>query len=94
MTRPGLSSATRPAVTTLLNRVDSVRGAVDTLYRSPAAEHVASTALAALFLMHAADELIASLGLSPADLLQLWREAPDDSAAFEAIVAMIRSQSK
>lgn len=94
MARPGLSSTTRPAVTTLLNRVVGVRGAIDTLYRSPAAENVASTALAALFLMHSASELIESLGLDPQDIMTLWRTTPDDAATLEQIVALIRSKSK
>lgn len=94
MTRPGLSSATRPAVTTLLNRVVGVRGAVDTLYRSPAAEHVADTALAAFILMEAASELIESLGLDPKTIAAQWSSTPDDSLFRENLVAYIRSQSK
>ena len=94
MTRPGLSSATRPAVTTLLNRVAGVRGAVDTLYRSPAAEHVAATALSALLVMHAAGELIETLGLTPQDVTQLWNNSSDDAEVIERLTLHIRSQSK
>lgn len=94
MTRPGLSSATHPAVTTLLNRVAGVRGAVDTLYRSPAAEHVAATALAALLVMHAAGELIETLGLTSQDVAQFWNSSCDDAAVIERLVLHIRSQYK
>jgi hypothetical protein len=94
MTRPGLSSATRPAVTTLLNRVVGVRGAVDTLYRSPAAEHVAATAFAALLVMHAAGELIETLGLNPQDVTQLWNSSCDDDVGIKRLTLHIREQYK
>ena len=94
MARPGLSSAIRPAVTTLLNRVSGVRGAVETLYRSPAAEHVAATALSALLVMHAAGELIETLGLTPQDVTQLWNSSPDDAAVIERLTLHIREQYK
>ena len=94
MTRPGLSSTTGPSVTTLMNRVAGVRGAVDILYRSPAAEHVAATALSALLVMHAAGELIESLGLNPQDVTQLWNSSCDDNVVIERLVLHIREKSK
>lgn len=94
MTRPGLSSATGPAVSALMARVGGVRGAADTLYRSPAAEHVAATALSALLVMHAAGELIESLGLNPQDVMQLWNSSFDDKTVIERLVLHIREKSK
>ena len=94
MTRPGLSSTTGPAVTTLLNRVAGVQGAVETLYRSPAAEHVAATALSALLVMHAAGELIETLGLTPQDVTQLWNSSCDDAAVIKRLTLHIREQYK
>ena len=78
----------------MLNRVVGVRGAVDILYRSPAAEHVAATALAALLVMHAAGELIETLGLTPQDVTQLWNSSPDDDVLLERLILHIREQSK
>ena len=69
-------------------------GAVETLYRSPAAEHVAAAALAALLVMHAAGELIETLGLNPQDVTQLWNNSSDDAEVIERLTLHIRSQYK
>ena len=44
--------------------------------------------------MHAAGELIETLGLTPQDVTQLWNNSSDDAEVIERLTLHIRSQSK
>ncbi len=86
---PGLSSDTRPAWARVDRGFNDLLRSVADVMASPAAEHVAQTALQAAKLQRELDVYISSLGLSPEKLLSCTHE-PTLEAQFKAALDLVR----
>lgn len=86
---PGLSSDTRPAWARVDRGFNDLLRTVATVMTSPAAEHVAQTALQAAKLQRKLDEYIRSLGLDPAKVAECLHE-PTAEKQFTAAFTLVR----
>ncbi len=86
---PGLSSDTRPAWARVDRGFNDLLRSVANVMASPAAEHVAQTALQAAKLQRELDGYVRSLGLDPTKVTECLHEATLE-AQFKAAFSLVR----